>query len=82
MNFNNTKGISPTQLRGKQRGQQIQMAIASGIGGRRNEQGEEVRGETAHVLHGAKVFDVWISRTARALGIRSASIQPRKEKGE
>ena len=41
------------------------MAIASGIGGRRKEQGEEARGETAHVLHGAKVFDVWISRTAR-----------------
>ena len=41
------------------------MAIASGMGGRRKEQGEEARGETAHVLHGAKVFDVWISRTAR-----------------
>ena len=41
------------------------MAIASGICGRRNEQGEEARGETAHVLHGAKVFDVWISLTAR-----------------
>ena len=68
MNFNNTKGISPTQLRGKQRGQQIQMAIASGIGGRRNEQGEEARGDRPRPSRRPGIRRLDLPDCARLLG--------------